>query len=126
MIHVNAQAACSDLPTSGKHCLHHQDMGNATFHSGDTPACAGTWTSSVTSLLQRLLYRKERCQLKLLRLLFFFLNQITIQNIDLTLIFCYFVPSPTHPPREAGPGRKGRAAELLIDSHKPRVKVKAQ
>lgn len=59
MTHVNAQAACSDLPTSGQHSLQYQDIGNATFHSRDTPAWAGTWTSSVTSLLQRLLYCKE-------------------------------------------------------------------
>lgn len=72
MIHVNDQAACSDLPTSGQHSLQHQNMGNATFHSRDTPARAGTWTSTVTSLLQRLLYCREHCQLKLLGLLFFF------------------------------------------------------
>lgn len=41
MIHVHAQAACSDLPTSGKHSLQHQDMGNATFHSRDAPALQG-------------------------------------------------------------------------------------
>lgn len=113
-IHVNAQAACSDLPTSGQHSLQHQDTGNATFHSRDTPACSGTWTSTVNSLLQRLLYRKEHCQLKLLRLFFFFLNQFTMQNTNITLISCYFVPSPTHPllGRQVQAGRAEQSCSL--------------
>lgn len=112
MIHVNAQAACSDLPTSGKHSLQHQDMGNATFHSGVTPACAGTWTSTVTSLLQRLLYRKERCQLKLLRLFFFFFkpnhNTKYRHNLDF-LLLCTF----THTSPSGGrPGQEGQSSRV--------------
>lgn len=122
IIHVNAQAACSGLPTSGQHSLQHQDMGNATFHSRDTLAYAGTWTSNVTSLLQRLLYCKERCQLKLLRLLFFLTNSQYKVSTQPSFPVTLYLHLHIHLRRQAWAGR----AELLIDSHKPHPKVKAQ
>lgn len=103
-LHVQTCPRQGGTPCHGRQ---REDVANETFHTRDTPACAETRTSTVTALLQRLLYFKGDHQLedKLSRLLFF-LNQFTIQNIDITFISCYFVPSS---PSVGRPGQEGQS-----------------